>query len=72
MKKMQISIFQKVMVLSMAMLLNVSLFAQGRIELKSNTRGVAQLSESSLNGLETTFSYNAIETELVETEFGNF
>ena len=72
MKKMQISIFQKVMVLSMAMLLNVSLFAQGRIELKSNTRGVAQLSESSLNGLETTFSYNAIETELVDTEFGNF
>ena len=72
MKKMQISIFQKVMVLSMAMLLNVSLFAQGRIELKTDTRGVAQLSELSMNGFETTFSYNAIETELVETEFGNF
>ncbi len=72
MKKMQISIFQKVMILCMAMMLNVSLFAQARIELNSNTRGTTQLLESSLNGFETTFSYNAIETELVETELGNF
>ncbi|MBO7288021.1 MAG: T9SS type A sorting domain-containing protein [Bacteroidales bacterium] len=72
MKKMQNSIFQKVMILGLAMLLNISLFAQGRIELKSNSRGTAQISESSLNGFETTFSYNAIELELVETEYGNF
>ena len=72
MKKMQISIFQKVMILCLAMLFNVSVFAQARIELNSNYRGATQLSESSLNGLRTTFSYNAIETELVETELGNF
>ena len=72
MKKMQISIFQKVMVLCMAMLLNVSVFAQGRIELKSNFRGTTQLEESSLKGFDATFSYNTIETELVETEFGSF
>ena len=72
MKKMQISIFQKVVVLCLAMFLNVSLFAQGRIELKSNFRGSTQLLESSLNGFETTFSYNAIETELVETELVKF
>ncbi len=72
MKKMQISIFQKVMILCLAMSLNMSLFAQGRIELKSDFRGTTQLKESSLNGFEATFSYNAIESELVETEFGNF
>ena len=72
MKKMQNSIFQKVMILCLAMIMNVSLFAQARIELNSNYRGATQLLESSLNGFETTISYNAIETELVETEFGNF
>ena len=68
MKKMQNSIFQKVMILCLAMIMNVSLFAQTRIELNSNYRGATQLLESSLNGFETTVSYNAIETELVETE----
>jgi hypothetical protein len=58
MKKMQNSIFQKVMILGLAMLLNISLFAQGRIELKSNSRGAAQISESSLNGFETTLTGN--------------
>ncbi len=72
MKKMQISIYQKVVLLCMAVLLNVSLFAQGRIDLNSNSRGTTQLLESSFNGFETTFSYNAIELELVETELGNF
>ena len=72
MKKMQISTLQKVMVLCMMMLLNVGVFAQGRIELNSNFRGAAQLSESSLNGFNVTFSYNAIETEFVETNLGNF
>ena len=72
MKKMQNSIFQKVMILCLAMIMNVSLFAQARIELNSNYRGTTQLLESSLNGFETTISYNAIETELVETELGNF
>ena len=72
MKKMQNSIFQKVMILCLAMIMNVSLFAQTRIELNSNYRGATQLLESSLNGFETTVSYNAIETELVETKHGNF
>ena len=72
MKKMQISVFQKAMILCLAMLLNVGLFAQGRIELKSKTRGTTQLSESSLNGFEATFSYGVIETELIETEYGKF
>lgn len=71
MKKRQISIFQKLMILCLAVLLNAQLFAQARIELKSNSRG-DELRESSLNGFETTFSYNTIETELVETEFGAF
>ncbi|MBQ5688355.1 MAG: hypothetical protein IIV21_00180, partial [Bacteroidales bacterium] len=60
------------MILCLAMIMNVSLFAQARIELNSNYRGATRLLESSLNGFETTVSYNAIETELVETEHGNF
>ena len=72
MKKKRISIFQKTMVLCVAVMLNANAFAQGRIELKSDFRGVTQLTESSLNGFGATFSYNVIETELVETEFGNF
>ena len=71
MKKMQISIFQKVVILCMLAMVNFHLNAQGRIELGSNLRGT-QLSESSMNGFETTFSYGVLETELVETEVGVF
>lgn len=72
MKKMQISIFQKLMILCLTILISQGVSAQGRIELNSNYRGSTQPLESSLNGFETTFSYKTIETELVETEFGNF
>ncbi len=71
MKKMQKSIFQKVIVLCIIMLANVQLNAQARIELKSGFRG-SQISDSSLKGFETTFSYNAIELENVDTEIGTF
>ena len=66
MKKMQISIFQKVVALCVMAMMSVQLNAQARIELNSGFRG-NQISESTLKGFETTFSYNAIETENVET-----
>ena len=71
MKKMQISIFQKLVILCMLAMVNFNLNAQGRIELGSNLRG-SQLSESSMKGFETTFSYGVLETELVKTEVGVF
>lgn len=71
MKKKQISIFQKVVALCVMAMMSVQLNAQARIELNSGFRG-NQISESTLKGFETTFSYNAIETENVETELGVF
>ncbi|MBE6337875.1 MAG: T9SS type A sorting domain-containing protein [Lentimicrobiaceae bacterium] len=71
MKKMQISIFQKVVALCVMAMMSVQLNAQARIELNSGFRG-NQISESTLKGFETTFSYNAIDMENVETEFGAF
>lgn len=71
MKKMYISIFQKVMILCLSLFLSTQVYAQGRIELNSGSKGV-RLSESSMKGFSTTFSYSSIETELVETEYGTF
>ena len=71
MKKMQISIFHKVVALCVMILMSVQLNAQARIELKSASKGT-QDSESTLKGFETMFSYNAIDMENVETEFGVF
>lgn len=71
MKKNQITIFQKVIVMCVMMLATVQLNAQSRIELKSGFRGT-QISESSMKSLETTFSYSAIEVENVDTEVGAF
>lgn len=49
----------------------IQLFAQGRIELNPNSRG-EKMSESSLQGFRSTFSFSSIESKLVRTEAGEF
>ena len=71
MKKMRISILKKVIVLCIMTLMNIQLDAQTRIDLNPGLRGI-QISDSSLKGFETTFSYSAIELESVDTEIGEF
>lgn len=71
MKKMHASMLQKLMIMSLVLLLNINAEAQGRIELNSASKGV-QLTESTMKGFNTTFSYSCIETELIETEYGAF
>lgn len=71
MKKMHVSIFQRIMILCLSLFVCTQAGAQGRIELNSGSKGVL-LSGSSLKGFNTTFSYSCIESELVDTEYGNF
>ena len=71
MKKMRISILKKVIALCIMTLMNIQLDAQTRIDLNPGLRGI-QISDSSLKGFETTFSYSAIELESVDTEIGEF
>ena len=71
MKKNAFFYFTKIMVLCMMIFVGAQLFSQNRVELMSDSNGI-HLSKSSLEGFEVTFSYDCIESELVETESGVF
>ena len=65
------SILKRLALVCLVMFAGVQMYAQERVELKSNTNGV-QIKESSLNGFKSTFSFNSIESNTVETEAGDF
>ena len=65
------SILKRLALVCLVMFAGVQMYAQERVELKSNANGV-QIKESSLNGFKSTFSFNSIESNTVETEAGDF
>ncbi len=71
MKKMQKSIFKKMALACFMLLFGTQVFAQGRIELNPSSKGV-RISESGFKGFNSTFSFNAVESENVKTEAGDF
>ena len=62
---------KKLKVLFFLLLINNIIGAQTRIELATEYRGT-DIQETTFKELKSTFSFNAIESELVETEVGTF
>lgn len=62
---------KKLHTLFLLLLISNIIAAQGRIDLKNTHRSI-DIQESSFETLKSTFSFNAIESKLVETEVGTF
>ena len=65
------SIIKKLALACLVMFAGVSMNAQNRIELNAGAKGI-KIEESSFKGFQSTFSFNAIESETVKTEAGDF
>ncbi|MBQ8760528.1 MAG: T9SS type A sorting domain-containing protein [Bacteroidales bacterium] len=65
------SLIKKLALASLLLFAGATVFAQGQIELTPNSRGV-QISESSFEGFQSTFSFDKIEGTAMKTEKGEF
>ena len=65
------SIIKKLALACLVMFAGTQMYAQERIELNPSSKGV-QLQESTFKGFQSTFSFNAIESNTVKTEAGDF